>query len=132
MGDIGQIEQVILNLLVNAEDAVRVALGGTGEIVIRTTALNDRVRLEITDNGSGIQKQDMNRIFDPFFTTKDNSNSTGGVGLGLNICAEIVKDHGGELYAWSTLGSGSTFTMELPVASHIDDVERQTFGAHEE
>ena len=116
LGDIGQIEQVILNLLVNAEDAVRVALDGTGEIVIRTTALNDRVRLEITDNGNGIQKQDMNRIFDPFFTTKDKSNSTGGVGLGLNICAEIVKDHGGELYAWSTLGSGSTFTMELPVA----------------
>ena len=88
--------------------------------------LNDRVRLEVTDSGNGIQRQDMDRIFDPFFTTKDKTTSSGGIGLGLNTCAEIVKDHRGELYAWSTHGSGSTFTMELPVAVYIDDSEPQT------
>ena len=125
-GDLGQIEQVVLNLVVNAEDAVRMTQGRTGEIEIRTAVLNDRVRLEVTDNGNGIQRQDMDRIFDPFFTTKDKTTSSGGIGLGLNIRAEIVKDHGGELYAWSTHGSGSTFTMELPVAVDIDDPEPET------
>ncbi len=125
-GDPGQIEQVILNLVVNAEDAFAAIQGRTGEIQIRTTVLNNRVRLEVTDNGGGIRTQDMDRIFDPFFTTKANVKSNGGTGLGLNICAEIVKDHGGELYAWSTHGTGSTFTMELPVQTHIDDFEPTT------
>ena len=125
-GDPGQIEQVILNLVVNAEDAVGTNLERTGEIQIRTTVLNNRVRLEVTDNGGGIQTQDMGRIFDPFFTTKANTESNGGTGLGLNICAEIVKDHGGELYAWSTHGNGSTFTIELPIETHIDDFQPAT------
>ena len=125
-GDPGQIEQVILNLVVNAEDAVGTTQQRTGEIQIRTTVLNNRVRLEVTDNGGGIQTQDMDRIFDPFFTTKANTESNGGTGLGLNICAEIVKDHGGELYAWSTHGTGSTFTMELPIETHIDDFRPAT------
>ena len=123
LGDAGQIEQVILNLVVNAEDAVVEAQDRTGEIQIRTTIFDDRVRLEVTDNGGGIQSQDMGHIFDPFFTTKANTKSNGGTGRGLNICADIVKDHGGELHAWSTYGNGSTFTMELPVAPHIDDFQ---------
>ncbi len=125
-GDPGQIEQVVLNLVVNAEDAVGTTREQTGEIQIRTTVLNNRVRLEVTDNGSGIQTQDMGRIFDPFFTTKANTESNGGTGLGLNICAEIVKDHGVELYAWSTHGTGSTFTMELPIETHEDDFRPAT------
>ena len=94
--------------------------------------LNNRIRLEVTDNGSGIRSQDMNRIFDPFFTTKRESTSHGGTGLGLNICAEIVKDHGGELFAWSTHGTGSTFTMELPIPEHPEDLEIPTSKAFRE
>ena len=76
----------------------------------------------------------MNRIFDPFFTTKDKTNSTGGVGLGSNIYAEIVKEHGANSMRGAPLGSGSTFTMELPVATHIDDdfdSETREFGLGE-
>ena len=126
VGDAGQVEQVVLNLLINAEDAVMAMQDRTAEIQIRTLVLNNRIRLEVADNGSGIRSQDLNRIFDPFFTTKMESQGHGGTGLGLNICAEIVKDHGGELYAWSTHGTGSTFTMELPIPEHLDALETST------
>lgn len=114
-GDASQVEQVVLNLFINAEDAVRSVDGRVAEIQVRTHVLNERIRLEVCDNGSGIHSHDMSRIFEPFYTTKGNPNGGGGTGLGLNICAEIVKDHGGELYAWSNYGTGSTFTMELPM-----------------
>ena len=113
-GDASQVEQVVLNLFINAEDAVRAVDGHGAEIQVRTCVLNERIRLEVCDNGSGIHSHDMSRIFEPFYTTKGNPNNGGGTGLGLNICAEIVKEHGGELYAWSNYGTGSTFTMELP------------------
>lgn len=112
VGDPGQIEQVILNLVINAEDAVLEVAARAGQIHIRTYLENDRVHLSVTDNGSGIHARNMARIFDPFFTTKTKG---AGTGLGLSICAELVKAHGGELYAWSTYGAGSTFTAELPV-----------------
>ncbi len=132
-GDSGQIEQVLLNLIVNAEEAVQELHDRVPEIQVRTEALGNKIRLEVTDNGSGIHSRDMNRIFDPFFTTKNSADGGGGTGLGLNICAEIVKDHGGELYAWSNHGAGSTFTMELPVEPaeiHVEaPPERSNAGA---
>ena len=115
IGDASQIEQVVLNLFINAEDALRSVEGRVGEIQVRTHVVDDKIRLEVCDNGGGIQSRDMSRIFEPFYTTKGNPAGGGGTGLGLNICAEIVKDHEGELYAWSNYGSGSTFTMDLPV-----------------
>ena len=123
VGDSSQIEQVVLNLIVNAEEAVQEVEDRVPAIQVRTEVLDNKVRLEVTDNGRGIHSRDMNRIFDPFFTTKDHTEGSGGTGLGLNICAEIVKDHGGELYAWSNYGAGSTLTMELPVKSAQEPVE---------
>jgi CheY-like chemotaxis protein len=76
-----------------------------------------RIHMTVADNGSCIHARDMARIFDPFFTTKNKGR---GTGLGLSICAEIVKDHGGELYAWSTFGTGSTFTLELAIRNRIE------------
>lgn len=111
-GDPLQMEQVMLNLIVNAEDAINDVGGRPGSIHVKTSLEGGLLQVKVTDNGSGIHARDMARIFDPFFTTKDRQR---GTGLGLSICAEIVKDHGGELYAWSTYGTGSTFTMELPV-----------------
>jgi two-component system NtrC family sensor kinase len=95
-GDENQIEQVLLNIIVNAEDAIADVQRRPGSIHIRTFTEGDRLHITVTDNGSGIHARDMARIFDPFFTTKDKHN---GTGLGLSICSEIVKDHEGELYA---------------------------------
>lgn len=116
-GDPHQIEQVFLNLIVNAEDAIHDVHRSPGSIHIKTTAEGERIQVTVADNGSGIHARDMARIFDPFFTTKDRNH---GTGLGLSICAEIVKDHGGELYAWSTYGTGSTFTLELPILRNVE------------
>ena len=105
-----------MNLFVNAEDAIADSHQRPGSVHLRTFVQNGRIHLSVTDNGSGIHARDMARIFAPFFTTKDRQH---GTGLGLSICAEIVKEHGGELYAWSTYGSGSTFTLELPIQREI-------------
>jgi CheY-like chemotaxis protein len=119
-GDPHQLEQVFLNLIVNAEDAIGDAQRRPGAIHIKTVVEGGRIHVTISDNGSGIHARDMARIFDPFFTTKEKHR---GTGLGLSICAEIVKDHGGELYAWSTYGSGSTFTLELPIRDQVQEEE---------
>jgi CheY-like chemotaxis protein len=116
-GDPHQMEQVFLNLIVNAEDAIGDVQRRPGTIHIKTAMEHGRMTISVTDNGSGIHARDMARIFDPFFTTKDKRR---GTGLGLSICSEIVKDHGGELYAWSTYGTGSTFTLELPIRPDIE------------
>lgn len=116
-GDPNQVEQVILNLIVNAEDAIKDAQRKPGSIHVRTFMEGGRIHMTVADNGSGIHARDMARIFDPFFTTKNKGR---GTGLGLSICSEIVKDHGGELYAWSTHGTGSTFTLELAIRNRIE------------
>jgi len=115
-GDPHQIEQVFLNLIVNAEHAIVDAERRPGSIHVRTFVEGGRLQVTVTDNGSGIHARDMAQIFDAFFTTKAENR---GTGLGLSICAEIVKDHGGDLYALSTYGTGSTFTLELPFRAAI-------------
>ena len=121
-GDPHQMEQVVLNLIVNAEDALGDAHNRPGSIHVRTFVESGRIQMTVADNGGGIHARDMARIFDPFFTTKAKNR---GTGLGLSICAEIVKDHGGELYAWSRYGSGSTFTLELPIRPQIEPEQAQ-------
>jgi signal transduction histidine kinase len=101
MGDPSQIEQVVIGLLINAEDSIANLRNRPGSLQIRTCFRSGRIQLHISDNGYG---RDASRVFEP------NEN-----GVGLNICAEIVKDHGGELYAWSSYGGGSTLTLELPL-----------------
>ncbi len=121
-GDRGQIEQVVLNLVVNAEVAVRAGGDPASEIAIRTATIENRVRLEVTDSGIGAQSIVKELSFEPFFPTAGKLGGNGGIGLSLNVCCEIVKDHGGALYAWMSRGRGSTFTMELPVATPIDSL----------
>jgi len=128
-GDPHQMEQVFLNLVVNAEDAIAdIQRRPPGAIQIKTFVEGAHIQVTVTDNGSGIHARDMARIFDPFFTTKDKHR---GTGLGLSICAEIVKDHGGELYAWSTYGGGSTFTLELPIHHEIEPEKVQPVRSSE-
>ena len=121
-GDPNQMEQVILNLVVNAEDAISDTRRRPGTIQLKTSVEGECLQVTVTDNGSGIHARDMARIFDPFFTTKEKQR---GTGLGLSICSEIVKDHGGELYAWSSYGTGSTFTLELPIKHIVEKEEAE-------
>ncbi|MBW2267246.1 MAG: hypothetical protein JRH16_01625, partial [Deltaproteobacteria bacterium] len=102
-----QLNQVFLNLLMNACDAIE--SGGT--IRIRTQALADGVRLEFQDDGPGISEEVRSRIFDPFFTTKSVG---GGTGLGLSLSHGIIERHGGRIEVESAPGAGATFVIELP------------------
>jgi signal transduction histidine kinase len=106
-----RINQVILNLLSNAADAMK-GLDHQGEILISTTADDQEVRIRIQDNASGIPEDKLAKIFDPFFTTKPAGE---GTGLGLAISARIVEQHQGRLAVESELGKGTVFTLHLPI-----------------
>lgn len=104
-----QLNQVFLNLLVNAAHAVS---GKKGVITVRTWAEGDSVSVAVIDNGCGIPENIRQRIFEPFFTTKEVGK---GTGLGLSISYDIVKKHGGRIDVQSEAGVGTTFTVTLPV-----------------
>ena len=113
IGDAHQLQQVFLNILNNAYDAVH-EVGRPARIEITTTKVGDAVEVSFTDNGYGISHPD--RIFDPFFTTKEVGK---GTGLGLSICYGIVKEHGGEILCHNnTDGQGATFIVRFPTAPH--------------
>ncbi|MGE5756722.1 MAG: ATP-binding protein, partial [Planctomycetaceae bacterium] len=107
-----QINQVFLNLLVNALQAIEATSKEGGRIEIRTRAAGDEVIVEVADDGRGIPAELLPRIFDPFFTTKAVGE---GTGLGLSISHGIVSDHGGRIEVESTPGQGSRFRVILPL-----------------
>jgi signal transduction histidine kinase len=116
MGDPEQLQQVLLNLSVNALQAV----GPDGRVALRTRLQPDGnlhptgyIEVEVADTGPGIPAHDLPHIFEPFFTTK---GLTGGTGLGLTISREIVRSHHGEIRVESTLGQGTRFIVSLPLA----------------
>ncbi|MGB0524205.1 MAG: ATP-binding protein [Flammeovirgaceae bacterium] len=106
---VGQIHQVLLNLIANAIQAIE----GKGEIWIQTHKLDDeKIAIQIKDSGKGIASTDLHKIFDPFFTTKEAGE---GTGLGLSISHGIIADHGGTIEVESEVGKGTRFTITLPV-----------------
>ncbi len=107
--DKNQLEQVFLNLINNAIDAIR----GHGRITISTSVHHGRVRVDVSDTGIGMTQEQLDRIFVPFFTTKEVGK---GTGLGLSISYGIIKSLGGDISVTSTYGAGSTFTIQLPLA----------------
>ena len=112
LGDSQQLQQVFLNILNNAYDAVQDA-GQRGQITIRTRQRGESLEVAVIDNGTGIS--DPERIFDPFYTTKQAGK---GTGLGLSICYGIVRAHGGEILCWNNAETrGSTFVVRIPVAN---------------
>ena len=114
VASIGQLEQVVVNLVTNAAKAI--PPGRRGLVVVRTGAGEPGMsRLEVIDDGKGIPPALLERIFEPFFTTRPAGEER-GMGLGLAICHAIVTAHGGTLSVTSTPGKGSTFRMELPAA----------------
>lgn len=115
-GDAKQLVQVLLNLLLNALDAT--PRDGHIEIAAEPDADPKFVVVRVTDNGRGIPRHLLGSIFDPFFTTKHHGEGTrGGTGLGLSVSQGIVARHGGNISVTSTVGSGSTFVVHLPVTT---------------
>jgi PAS domain S-box-containing protein len=113
MVDYFQMQQVFLNIIINAEYFMTEAHKG-GTLTIATKKQNGKVRISITDDGPGIPPENLSRIFDPFFTTKSAGK---GTGLGLSICHGIVSEHSGQIYAKNQPGKGATILIELPINS---------------
>jgi signal transduction histidine kinase len=105
---IARINQVFMNLLVNAGHAIK----DKGEVTIKTGVENDLVKIEISDTGGGIPDNVIDKIFDPFFTTKPVGS---GTGLGLSISHGIIEKHKGTISVKSILGAGTTFTVMIPL-----------------
>jgi PAS domain S-box-containing protein len=119
MADAGQLQQVVLNLIMNAEYAMTQTHGG-GNLLIKTEKKDNIIRVLVKDDGVGISKENMERLFQPFFTTKKVSE---GTGLGLSVCHGIVAEHNGRIYAESKVGKGATFIVELPVVRQEKEEE---------
>jgi signal transduction histidine kinase len=109
-GDDRQLQQVLLNLVVNAEHALAGSAHRT--ITLRTSASAGRVIVEVSDTGRGMSAEVQKRIFEPFFTTKPEGS---GTGLGLSVSFGIVQTHGGTLTVHTAPGAGATFRLTLPV-----------------
>ena len=122
MGDPHQLQQVFLNIINNARQAIE-EFRKQGEIDISTSIANGKVRITIKDNGPGIAEENLKRIFDPFFTTKQVGK---GTGLGLSLCYGIVQEHSGTIVVTSQAGEGATFVIEFPAAPANATPSKQT------
>ena len=114
--NIGELNQVFLNLIINAAQAIEEAVGDSGdqrEIRIATRMEGDEVVIEIADDGPGIPPELLDRIYEPFFTTKEVGK---GTGQGLALARTTIERHSGSLECDSTVGEGTTFTIRLPAA----------------
>ena len=110
LGDFHQLQQVILNIVSNARQALE-TFRRDGRIIVRTGSTEDQVWLRIIDNGPGISPENLKKIFDPFFTTKPQGK---GTGLGLSLSYGLIQEHGGKIRVQSEPGKGTTFTIRLP------------------
>jgi signal transduction histidine kinase len=110
----GQIEQILLNLIINARQAM--PRGGHLSVEVRQNAAKEMVEIRIADTGTGIPADQLRMIFEPFFTTKEpDEHGHGGSGLGLSVCRQIIEQHQGRIRVESLVGRGSTFTVKLPL-----------------
>jgi signal transduction histidine kinase len=109
----GQIEQILVNLVINARQAM--PNGGRLRIEVRENETADLAEIKIADTGVGIPPEQLRQIFEPFFTTKEpDEYGRGGTGLGLSVCRQIIEQHHGRIRVESVVGKGSTFTVKLP------------------
>lgn len=112
---VGQIEQILVNLFINARQAM--PNGGRLRIDVRENATAGMVEVRIADTGVGIPPEQLRLIFEPFYTTKQpDHDGHGGTGLGLSVCRQIIEQHHGRIRVESVVGKGSTFTVKLPIS----------------
>ena len=109
----GQIEQILVNLVLNARQSM--PSGGRLRVEVRENEAGDTVEIKIADTGLGIPPEHLRQIFEPFFTTKQpDEYGRGGTGLGLSVCRQIIEQHHGRIRVESVVGKGSTFIVKLP------------------
>jgi signal transduction histidine kinase len=113
MGDAALLQQVFLNLIVNAETEMNLA-HGKGNLLVRTEMMGNSIQVSFIDDGPGIAEPNLIHLFDPFFSTRQVGQ---GIGLGLSVCYGVVSEHGGQIRVKSQLAQGSVFIVELPVVS---------------
>jgi PAS domain S-box-containing protein len=118
-GDQTQLQQVIINLLTNARDAMLPVDPSRRVVVLRSRVEGDSVTIEVEDQGIGLPVEESGRIFEPFFTTKAE-----GMGIGLSVCKTILEDHGGEIHAFTNAYGGATFRILLPAGDRSSDERR--------
>ena len=107
-----QLQQVILNLIMNAAEAMSQNSPGGRRMILRTKAIDSRLRVSVRDFGPGVSQQNLERVFQPFFTTKGT-----GLGMGLAISKSIIEAHRGRIWAENNADGGATFAFELPLMS---------------
>jgi len=114
--DTNQLKQVFLNIIMNAADAMGEALTddnvSANILTVKTENRGDSIEVRFADVGPGIKQEELARIFDPFFTTKEPGK---GTGLGLSVCYSIIEGLGGEIFAESTPGEGTTVVVNIPL-----------------
>lgn len=109
----GQIEQILVNLVLNARQAM--PTGGRLKVEVRENPAGDTVEIAVSDSGCGIPPDHLRQIFEPFFTTKQpDDHGRGGTGLGLSVCRQIIEQHHGRIRVESVVGKGSKFLVKLP------------------
>ena len=116
-GFVTRLQQLFINLLINAADAID---HDHGRILLKGTDDDEKITISVSDNGKGIHQSDIQHIFDPFFTTKGPGE---GTGLGLSIAFNIVREHYGEINAQSSRGEGTTFTIEFPLFNPLRSIQ---------
>ena len=113
LADPNQLQQVFLNVILNAEQAMTSA-HGKGTLTVRSRQVGDKIVVTIADDGPGIPQEHLSRVFDPFFTTKPEGK---GTGLGLSVSYGIIREHGGNIHVASEVGKGAVFTVALPATT---------------
>ena len=110
LGDKTQLQQVILNIVMNAAEAMSQNQPERRKLILRTQRKGQSVWMTARDFGPGIDQENLERVFQPFFTTKGT-----GLGMGLAVCSSIIKDHSGRIWAENNPDGGATFFIELPI-----------------
>ncbi|MFC2035266.1 PAS domain S-box protein [Chloroflexota bacterium] len=128
VADASQLQQVFLNIILNAEKAM--STNRRGNFLLKTEKIDDTIQISFTDDGHGITKKDLDKIFNPFFTTRKVGE---GTGLGLSVCHGIITEHNGTIRAESEWGKGTTIIIELPIIAKIEqtvkiDLETEATG----
>ena len=119
VADGSQLQQVFLNIIINAETEMKLA-HGRGNLLIKTETIDSTIRISFKDDGPGIARENLGKVFDPFFTTREVGS---GTGLGLSLCHGIIAEHNGRIYVRSRLGRGATFIAELPIVVEDKQLE---------